>query len=290
MAALWTLTSMRCSPRSHRLGADRRITNYAGGNTSAKVTLADPVTGDATPVLAVKGSGGDLGTLTADGLALLDLDRLRALERLSAAGVHEDDLVAYYDVVPVRHRWRGAVDRHAAARVPRRRPRRPPPSRRGDRARRPPPTASASSSECFGDDVGWLDWRRPGFELGLRAARLRAGTPRHAVSCSVATASSAGARSSDECEATTLELVARAEAFLAEHGRDEPLGAVVPSSRRSPTTTTASRGHAARCRSSRGSPSRTRPLVGHFNDAPVVLDFLSREPAPRLAAARHLVP
>ena len=121
---LWTLTSMRCS-RSHRLGADRRITNYAGGNTSAKVTLDDPVTGAATAVLVVKGSGGDLGTLTADGLARLDLDRLRALERLSEAGVPEDDLVALLRVVPIRRRWRAAVDRHAVARVPRRATRRP---------------------------------------------------------------------------------------------------------------------------------------------------------------------
>ncbi len=83
--------------RSHRLGADRRITNFAGGNTSAKAILADPVTGEPTRVLLVKGSGGDLGSLTADGLAALDLDRVRALERLHAGGVHEDDLVAHYD-------------------------------------------------------------------------------------------------------------------------------------------------------------------------------------------------
>src|SRR6476659_7599363 len=83
--------------RSHRLGADRRITNYAGGNTSVKGTPADPVTGVETPVLVGKCSGGDLRTLTADGLARLDLPRLRALERLSAASVPEDDLVAYYE-------------------------------------------------------------------------------------------------------------------------------------------------------------------------------------------------
>jgi len=74
--------------RSHRLGADRRVTNFAGGNTSAKTTLADPVTGEPIRVLLVKGSGGDLGTLTADGLAALALDRVRALERLRDEGVH----------------------------------------------------------------------------------------------------------------------------------------------------------------------------------------------------------
>ena len=82
--------------RSRRLGADRRVTNYGGGNTSAKVVLDDPVSGVPVEVLAVKGSGGDLGTLTAPGLALLDLTRVRALERIRAAGTAEDDLVALY--------------------------------------------------------------------------------------------------------------------------------------------------------------------------------------------------
>src|SRR5262245_59912897 len=83
--------------RSHRLGSDKRVTNFAGGNTSAKVTLPDPVTGEPTRVLAVKGSGGDLGTLTRAGVALLALDRVLALERVRVGGVPEDDIVAYYD-------------------------------------------------------------------------------------------------------------------------------------------------------------------------------------------------
>src|SRR5438128_459982 len=83
--------------RSHRLGAEKRITNYAGGNTSAKLTLPDPVTGAPVRVLAVKGSGGDLGTLTAAGLALLDLDRVLALEAMRARGTSDDELIAFYD-------------------------------------------------------------------------------------------------------------------------------------------------------------------------------------------------
>jgi len=67
--------------RSHRLGADKRVTNFAGGNTSAKLTLPDLVTGTPVRVLAVKGSGGDLGTLDESGLALLVLDRVRSLEQ-----------------------------------------------------------------------------------------------------------------------------------------------------------------------------------------------------------------
>src|SRR5580700_8800307 len=83
--------------RSNRLGSDPRNTNYAGGNTSAKGQAADPVTGRSVEVLWVKGSGGDLGTLTEAGLAVLRLDRLRALGGVYAGPEHEDDMVAAFD-------------------------------------------------------------------------------------------------------------------------------------------------------------------------------------------------
>jgi len=162
--------------RSHRLGDDRRITNYAGGNTSVKVTIADPVTGVDTSVLMVKGSGGDLGTLTADGLARLDLERLRALERLSAAGVPEDDLVAYYE--SCRFGVGGAppsIDTplHAFLDAP-----------HVDHTHPDSVIALAAAAdgerlvrECYGGDVGWLDWQRPGFDLGLRLRDFVAGHP-----------------------------------------------------------------------------------------------------------------
>jgi rhamnulose-1-phosphate aldolase/alcohol dehydrogenase len=269
--------------RSHRLGADRRITNYAGGNTSVKVTIADPVTGVDTPVLMVKGSGGDLGTLTADGLAQLDLTRLRALERLSASGAPEDDLVAYYE--SCRFGVGGAppsIDTplHAFLDAP-----------HVDHTHPDAVIALAAAAdgerlvhECYGDDVGWLDWQRPGFDLGLRLRDFVAGHPAargvvlggHGVICWGA--------SSEECEATTLDLVQRAEAYLATHGRDQPLGALVPSF--APLPDHQRRLEAARLGVvARGIASRTRPVVGHFNDAPTILDFLSREHAPRLAAA-----
>ena len=91
-----TRRSSRSSSARTASESDRRFTNYAGGNTSAKVTLPDPVTGAPVRVLAVKGSGGDLGTLTESGLAYLVLDRVVGLERVYESGVHEDDLVAYY--------------------------------------------------------------------------------------------------------------------------------------------------------------------------------------------------
>src|SRR5258708_11708103 len=83
--------------RSNRLGSDPRNTNYAGGNTSAKGTATDPVTGEDVELLWVKGSGGDLGTLTAAGLAMLRLDRLRALAGVSPGVDREDEMVAAFD-------------------------------------------------------------------------------------------------------------------------------------------------------------------------------------------------
>src|SRR6266487_7090858 len=83
--------------RSNRLGSDRRNTNYAGGNASAKGTVTDPVTGEPVELLWVKGSGGDLGTLTESGLAVLRLDRLRALTGVYPGVEREDEMVAAFD-------------------------------------------------------------------------------------------------------------------------------------------------------------------------------------------------
>ena len=199
--------------RSHRLGSDKRVTNFAGGNTSAKLTLADPITGSPTRVLAVKGSGGDLGTLTESGVALLVLDRVRALERLHDAGTHEDDIVAAYaacrfgdggavpsidtplhafvDVDHVDHLHPDSMIAFAAAAD-------------GERL----------VAECFGDEVGWLPWRRPGFELGLalrdvratrHPTRVGAVLGGHGMICWGAT--------SDECEATSLRLIEQRRAI-----------------------------------------------------------------------------
>src|SRR5690348_5110353 len=85
------------SGRSNRLGPDRRNTNYAGGNASAKGTVTDPVTGEGVEMLWVKGSGGDLGTLTPEGLAVLRLDRLRALTGVYPGVEREDEMVAAFD-------------------------------------------------------------------------------------------------------------------------------------------------------------------------------------------------
>ena len=103
--------------RSNRLGSDPRNTNYAGGNTSAKGTAVDPVTGEDVELLWVKGSGGDLGTLTAPGLAVLRLDRLRALVSVYPGVDREDEMVAAFDFCLHGKGRRRAVHRYRHARA-----------------------------------------------------------------------------------------------------------------------------------------------------------------------------
>jgi rhamnulose-1-phosphate aldolase/alcohol dehydrogenase len=267
--------------RSNRLGSDKRITNFAGGNTSAKIVLPDPVTGEPTRVLAVKGSGGDLGTLTESGLAFLVLDRVLALEAVHAAGVHEDDLVAYYAYC--RFGDGGAVpsiDTPLHAFVP---------DDHVDHLHPDAMIALAAAAdgeqlveECYGDEVAWLDWRRPGFELGLELGRLRAERPQAKGAVMGGHGTICWGGTSDECETTSLTLIERAEAFLAQRGRSEPFGAVAPE--HLPLDADRRRQEAARIGPAvRGVASTDRWMIGHFSDAEVVLDFLSHEAAPRLA-------
>ena len=268
--------------RSNRLGADKRVTNFAGGNTSAKLTLPDPLTGEPTRVLAVKGSGGDLGTMTVRGLALLDLDRMRALEAVHAGGVHEDDIVGYYELCRfgpggpapsidtplhgfvaqdhVDHLHPDSMIAIAAA-----------------------ADSERLTGECYGDDVGWLPWKRPGFELGLALRDFQRRSPAargvilegHGMMC--------WADTSEACEALSLELIATAERFLAARGEGDGFGAARPDHSALPDAERAAR-VADLAPVVRGIASRDRPMVGSFTDAPVVLDYLASEAAPRLAA------
>jgi rhamnulose-1-phosphate aldolase/alcohol dehydrogenase len=268
--------------RSNRLGSDVRVTNFGGGNTSAKLDLPDPVTGETVRVLAVKGSGGDLGTLTADGLALLDVDRLRALEALYAGGVHEDDLVeryaacvfgtggavpsidtplhAFVSVAHVDHLHPDAVIALATA-----------------------ADGETLVGECFGGGVAWLDWKRPGFVLGLALRDLQRHRPDAVGAVMGGHGVISWAETSDACEARSLALIARAEAFLAERGSARPFGSVRPGFE--PLTPEARAAQAAALGPVvRGVAASERPLVGHFDDGPEVLELLAGEKVPALAA------
>ncbi|SFT84324.1 rhamnulose-1-phosphate aldolase/alcohol dehydrogenase [Geodermatophilus amargosae] len=268
--------------RSNRLGADPRNTNYAGGNTSAKGTETDPVTGRPVELLWVKGSGGDLGTLAEAGLAVLRLDRLRSLVDVYPGVEREDEMVAAFDFClhgrggaapSIDTAMHGLVD---AAHVDHLHP-------DSGIALATAADGEALTRECFGDRVVWVPWRRPGFQLGLDIAAIKEKNPQ-AVGCILGGHGiTAWGATSEEAEANSLEIIRTAERFLAEKGKAEPFGAVVPGFEALPP---AERRHRAAVLAPviRGLASTDRPQVGHLTDSDVVLEFLSREELQRLAA------
>ncbi|MFJ1596592.1 bifunctional aldolase/short-chain dehydrogenase [Streptomyces sp. NPDC088261] len=268
--------------RSHRLGADPRNTNYAGGNTSAKGSAPDPVTGDAVELMWVKGSGGDLGTLTASGLAALRVDRLRQLAGAYPGVEREDEMVAAFD-----HCLYGKVGAapsidtamHGLVRAA-----------HVDHLHPDSGIALACAADgekltaaCFGDTVAWVPWRRPGFQLGLDIAAVKEANPQ-AIGCVLGGHGiTAWGDTSEECESNSLHLIRTAEAFLEAQGRAEPFGPVREGY--GPLPEEARRARAAELAPYlRGLASTDRPQVAHYTATDTVLDFLARAEHPRLAA------
>ncbi|MFB7270818.1 bifunctional aldolase/short-chain dehydrogenase [Streptomyces sp. NPDC056244] len=268
--------------RSHRLGADPRTTNYAGGNTSAKGSATDPVTGNDVELMWVKGSGGDLGTLTAGGLAVLRVDRLRALTGVYPGVAREDEMVAAFDYC--LHGKGGAapsIDTAMHGLVD---------SPHVDHLHPDSGIALACAAdgekltaECFGDTVVWVPWRRPGFQLGLDIAAVKEANPQ-AIGCVLGGHGiTAWGATSQECENNSLRIIRTAEAFLAERGRPEPFGPVLPGYEPLPERERRAKA-AALAPLIRGLVSTDRRQVGHYTATEPVLDFLSRTEHPRLAA------
>ncbi|WP_091287822.1 bifunctional aldolase/short-chain dehydrogenase [Amycolatopsis xylanica] len=266
--------------RSNRLGSDPANTNFAGGNTSAKGTETDPVTGEPVDLLWVKGSGGDLGTLTADGLAVLRLDRLRALVDVYPGPDREDEMVAAFDYC--LHGRGGAAPSidtamHGlvtAAHVDHLHP-------DAGIALATAADGEKLTEQCFGDRVVWVPWRRPGFQLGLDIAAVERDHPA-AIGCILGGHGiTAWGATSDEAEAHSLEIIRTAAAFLEEHGRPDPFGPEIPGYQADPDRLAKA---AELAPVLRGLVSTDRVQLGHFTDAAPVLDFLARAEHPRLAA------
>ncbi|MFF2127862.1 bifunctional aldolase/short-chain dehydrogenase [Streptomyces olivochromogenes] len=268
--------------RSHRLGADPRNTNYAGGNASAKGTDTDPVTGGDVELMWVKGSGGDLGTLTESGLAVLRLDRLRAMTEVYPGVEREDEMVAAFDYClhgkggaapSIDTAMHGLVD---AAHVDHLHP-------DSGIALACAADGEKLTAECFGDSVVWVPWRRPGFQLGLDIAAVKEANPR-AIGCVLGGHGiTAWGDTAQECERNSLHIIRTAEAFLVERGKAEPFGPVVEGYAALEDARRRERA-AALAPYVRALASQDKPQVGHFTDSDVVLDFLASAEHPRLAA------
>ena len=267
--------------RSNRLGADPRITNYAGGNTSAKGTDVDPVTGEPIELLWVKGSGGDLGTLQEGGLAVLQLDRFRKLVDVYPGLEREDEMVEAFSYT--LHGKGGAAPSidtamHAlvdAAHVDHLHP-------DSGIAIATAADGERLTAEIFGGKVVWVPWRRPGFQLGLDIAEIKRANPEAVGTILGGHGITAWGDTSDEAEANSRWIIDVAEAHIAEHGEAQPFGGVRPGFEALPEAERRER--AARLAPTiRGIASADKPQVGHFTDAEVVLDFLASEKAPALA-------
>ena len=268
--------------RSNRLGSDPRNTNYAGGNASAKGTATDPVTGADTELLWVKGSGGDLGTLTKAGLAVLRLDRVRSLVEVYPGVEHEDEMVAAFDYC--LHGKGGAAPSidtamHAlvdAAHVDHLHP-------DSGIALATAADGEKLTAECFGETVVWVPWRRPGFQLGLDIAAIKREHP-DAIGCVLGGHGiTAWGETSEQCEANSLHIIHTAQRFLDERGKPEPFGPLVAGFEPLPEAERHERA-AALAPVIRGLASSDHRQVGHYTDGDVVLDFLARAEHPRLAA------
>ena len=268
--------------RSNRLGADPKNTNYAGGNTSAKGTATDPVTGEGVELLWVKGSGGDLGTLTERGLAALRLDRVRALTGVYRGVEHEDEMVAAFDYC--LHGAGGAAPSidtamHGLVDAP-----------HVDHLHPDSGIAVATAAdgerltgEIFGGKVVWVPWRRPGFQLGLDIAAIKDANP-EAIGCILGGHGiTAWGATSEESEQNSLWIIRTAEQYIDQHGRPEPFGPVLDGYGALPEAERRAKA-AALAPVIRGLASHDRPQVGHFTDDARVLEFLAGTTHPRLAA------
>ena len=267
--------------RSNILGLDRRVTNYGGGNTSAKVRERDPLTGEDVEVLWVKGSGGDIGTMELDGFATLYMDRLQALKALYRGVEHEDEMVGYLPHCTFNLNPRAAsIDTPLHAYVP---------HRHVDHVHADAIIAVAASdnskaltTEIFGGRVGWLPWKRPGYELGLWLEGFCLDNPDAVGAVLESHGLFTWGDTAKSCYETTINVINDAIAWLQERTAAVPAfggprHGVLPFGER--------RRIAARLMPAiRGAVSANQHMIGHFTDSEDVLEFVNSRDMEPLAA------
>ncbi|WP_394990156.1 bifunctional aldolase/short-chain dehydrogenase [Emticicia sp.] len=267
--------------RSNLLGADLRLTNYAGGNTSCKITEKDPVTGDSVEVMWVKGSGGDIGTLTKKGCANLYVEKLHALKRRYRGLAFEDEMVGLFDhclfdpkcatpsidtplhgLLPFKH-----IDHlHPDALI----------------AIAASKDGQAIMKEIWGDSMAWLPWQKPGFDLGLQLEKTVKDNPNLRGVILGGHGLFTWGDTSYDSYINTLEVIEMASDYLeANYGKKSPVfGGVKLTSK----TTEERKSAAAEIMPTlRGLASSYRLMVGHFTDDVRVLEYVNSNDLERLA-------
>jgi rhamnulose-1-phosphate aldolase/alcohol dehydrogenase len=266
--------------RSNLLGSDLRITNFGGGNTSAKLAATDPLTGAPTRVLWVKGSGGDIGSMKLDGFSTLTMDKLISLKSIYRGIEHEDEMVALYNhctfnlnpratsidttlhgFVPHAH-----VDHvHADAVI----------------AIAASENAEALTKEIYGGKLGFLPWQRPGFDLGLKLGAMAEANPHMSGVVLGGHGLFTWGPTSKECYRITLETINKAARWLGAKTQ----GAAFGGPRVEALSRADRRNVAARLLPAiRKHISASERKIGHFTDAPAVLEFVNSRDLEPLAA------
>ncbi|WP_428926817.1 bifunctional rhamnulose-1-phosphate aldolase/short-chain dehydrogenase [Marinibacterium sp. SX1] len=267
--------------RSNILGSDKRVTNYGGGNTSAKVMEKDPLTGDEVEVLWVKGSGGDIGSIKMDGFATLYMDKLEALKGLYRGVEFEDEMVGYLPHCTFNLNSRAAsIDTPLHAYVPR---------KHVDHVHADAIIAIAASknskeltAEIFGDKIGWLPWKKPGYELGLWLNKFCVENPDADGVVLESHGLFTWGDTAKECYDMTIDVINQATEWLAEKSASvaafggAKFEALAPDARREVA--------AQLMPAIRGFVSGNQHMVGHFNDSDAVLEFVNAVDMEPLAA------
>ncbi|MBY5635093.1 bifunctional rhamnulose-1-phosphate aldolase/short-chain dehydrogenase [Rhizobium leguminosarum] len=258
--------------RSNLLGADKRITNYGGGNTSAKVLETDPLTGGKVKVLWVKGSGGDVGTIKLDGFATLYQDKLESLKRIYKGVEDEDRMVGFLPHCTFNLNARAAsIDTPLHGFVP---------FTHVDHMHPDAIIAIAASKnskeltrQIFGDEIGWLPWRRPGFQLGLDLGAFVAANPNAKGVVLESHGLFTWADDAKACYELTLDIINKAIVWFAEKTEGKTIfgGALTES-----LAVAERRAIAARLMPEiRGRIGKQERKLGHFDDQDAVLEFVN---------------
>ncbi|RAW00986.1 bifunctional aldolase/short-chain dehydrogenase [Pseudochryseolinea flava] len=267
--------------RSNLLGADLRLTNYGGGNTSCKAMAKDPLTGKDTEIMWVKGSGGDIGTMKRNGLAALYVDRLRALKNIYRGVAFEDEMVelfnhCIYDLASKAP----SIDTPLHAFLP---------FKHVDHLHPDAAIAIAAAKdgkkitqELFNGTIGWVDWQRPGFDLGLKLKQCLDENPGIRGIMLGSHGLFTWGHTAYECYINTLEVVERCATYLSENfGKRAPVfgGAKLNSLDKSTRIAQA----ASLAPILRGFCSSQTRMVGHFTDDERVLEFINSKDLDKLA-------
>jgi rhamnulose-1-phosphate aldolase/alcohol dehydrogenase len=266
--------------RSNLLGSDLRITNFGGGNTSAKIAMPDPLSGEEVEVLWVKGSGGDLGSIKLDGFSTLYMDKLRALKSRYRGLDREDEMVAYLPHCTFNLNPRAAsIDTPLHAYIARKHVDHMHPD--SVIAIAACKNSQALTQKIFEGELGWLPWQRPGYDLGLKLEKLSQEQPQLKGIILEGHGLFTWGDDAKSCYETTLTMIKRAEDWLAQNIRHPVFGgvkhvALAPHERVA---------LAARLMPLlRGKISKDEYKLGHFDDSDAVLQFVCSADLAPLAA------